>query len=304
MYVATVSFLEGIKRPRPGMIAVLSANVANAALSWVLIFGHLGAPAMGAAGAALAASISRWLMFAGVAAYVLTMRDRERYGVGASLAGHGRHLRKMVAIGLPLAGAIGLESTAFTTTANFAGWLGEIELAAYQVGVNVLAIIYMLTIGMSTATAVRVANAIGRSDQRAMGHAGWTGLGLILMVTLGAAVVIALAARPIIAVYTPDPAVIALAVPILALVGAMTIADGAQGVLMGALRGTGDVVVPGVIYGLSFWALSVPLGYWLAIRSGHGLASLFWSLFAGLIVASALLGLRFFAMSRRLVKPL
>jgi MATE family multidrug resistance protein len=121
---------------------------------------------------------------------------------------------------------------------------------------------------------------------------------------LAAAAILALAARPIIAIYTPDPAVIALAAPILALVGAMTIADGAQGVLMGALRGTGDTLIPGLIYGLAFWVVSVPLGYWLGIESGHGLASLFWSLFVGLIVASALLALRFHAMTRRLVKPL
>jgi multidrug resistance protein, MATE family len=304
MYVATGSFLEGIRRPRPGMIVVLGANVVNAALCWVLVFGHLGAPAMGAAGAALAMSITRWLMLIALVVYVLTMRGHERYGVRAPLAGHWRQMRKLLMIGLPLAGAIGLESTAFTMTANFAGWLGAAPLAAYQVGVNVLALVYMLTIGMSTATAVRVANAIGRSDQRAMGHAGWTGLALILVVTLGTALVLAVAAEPIVGLYTPDPTVIALAVPIFALVGIMTIADGAQGVLMGALRGTGDVLIPGIIYGLAFWAVSVPMGYGLAIMSGHGLASLFWSLFAGLVVASLLLALRFRAVSRHLVKPL
>jgi MATE family multidrug resistance protein len=304
MYVATSSFLEGIRRPAPGMVIVLSANLLDAGLNWLLIGGNLGLPAMGAAGAALSTSITRWAMFLAIVAYALKMRGRERYGVHAPLRGHYGRIRKLLLVGLPLAVAIGFESTCFSTVANFAGWLGEAPLAAYQIGMNVTALVYMLAIGMSTATAVRVAHAVGRNDQQAMARAGWTGVGLIAVVMGAAAVLVVLTAQPIVDIYTGDAAVLALAVPALAVVAVVTLADGTQGVLIGALRGAGDVIVPTAIYAVAFWAIGVPLAWWLGVAQGQGVGSLFWSLFAALAVAALLLGLRFHAVSRRLVKPL
>lgn len=304
MFVATASFLEGIRRPRPAMVVVLSANLADAGLNWVMIGGHLGLPAMGAAGAALSTSITRWGMFLAILVYALTMRDRERYGAHAPLRGHYGKVRKLLLVGLPLALAIGFESTCFSIVANFAGWLGEAPLAAYQIGMNVTALVYMLAIGMSTATAVRVANAVGRSDQRAMAQAGWTGVGLIFLFMGAAAGLVAVGARTVVGIYTADVAVVAVAVPALAVVAVVTLADGTQGVLIGALRGAGDVIVPTAIYAVAFWAIGLPLAYGLGVAAGHGVGSLFWSLFAALAAAALLLGLRFHAVSRRLVKPL
>jgi MATE family multidrug resistance protein len=304
MYVATSSFLEGIHRPRPGMIIVLSANLLDVGLNWLLIGGNLGLPAMGAAGAALSTSITRWVMFLAILIYALRMPGRERYGVHAPMRGHYGRMRKLLLIGLPLALAIGFESTCFSTVANFAGWLGEAPLAAYQIGMNVTALVYMLAIGMSTAAAVRVANAVGRNDQLAMARAGWTGVGLILLLMGIAAVLIVLAGTGIVAIYTADAAVVALTIPALAVVAIVTLADGTQGVLIGALRGTGDIIVPTAMYAVSFWAIGVPLAYWLGVAEGGGVRSLFWALFAALAAAALLLALRFHAVSRRLVEPL
>jgi MATE family multidrug resistance protein len=87
-------------------------------------------------------------------------------------------------------------------------------------------------------------------------------------------------------------------------VAVVTLADGTQGVLIGALRGAGDVIVPTAIYAVAFWALGVPLAYGLGVAAEAGIGSLFWSLFAALAAAALLLALRFHAISRRLVKPL
>jgi MATE family multidrug resistance protein len=283
---------------------VLSANLLDVGLNWLLIGGNLGLPAMGAAGAALSTSITRWVMFLAILIYALRMPGRERYGVHAPMRGHYGRMRKLLLIGLPLALAIGFESTCFSTVANFAGWLGEAPLAAYQIGMNVTALVYMLAIGMSTAAAVRVANAVGRNDQLAMARAGWTGVGLILLLMGIAAVLIVLAGTGIVAIYTADAAVVALTIPALAVVAIVTLADGTQGVLIGALRGTGDIIVPTAMYAVSFWAIGVPLAYWLGVAEGGGVRSLFWALFAALAAAALLLALRFHAVSRRLVEPL
>lgn len=303
MYVATIAFLEGIRRPRAGMAVALAANVLNAALNWLLIYGHLGLPAMGAPGASLATSIARWAMLAALVGYVLLMPDGARYGVRAPLAGHYAQARKLLRLGLPLALATGLETTAFAATTVFAGWLGRDALAAYQVATNVMVLIFMLAIGVSTATAVKVGNAVGRGDQAGVARAGWTGAGLILVLMLGAGVIVFLARRPIAQLYGDDPAVISAAAAALAIVAGMVILDGMQGVLMGAVRGAADVLVPTAMQGVAFWAVSVPAAYWLAIGWGGGIPGLLSGLLLGLIAASLMLGWRFHAISRRAIAP-
>jgi MATE family multidrug resistance protein len=304
MFIATSSFLEGISRPRPGMIVSLGANLVNAGLNWILIFGHLGAPAMGAAGAALATSITRWLMVVAIVGYVLTMPEAARFGVRAPLAGHWRSIRPLLLLGVPLAAAIGLETSAFAAATTFAGWLGAAPLAGFQIVFNTVALIYMLAIGLSTATAVRVANAIGRRDQKGLARAGWVGTGLVVLVMLGVAAILELAAAPIVTLYTEDPAVTAIAVPAFGIVAWLIVSDGTQGVLMGAMRGAADVVVPTLIYAFAFWGLAVPLAYAFGVVAGHGLPGLLWSLCAGLTAAAILLAWRFRVITRRPVRPL
>lgn len=303
MFAATSFFLEGIGRPRPGMVVALAANVVNAGLAWVLIDGHLGMPAMGAAGATLAMSVTNWLMCLALCGYVLAMPEGPRYGVRAPLAGHVGMVRTLLAMGAPLAVAIGLESSAFAATATFAGRLGADSLAGYQVALNVVTLAYMLSIGLSTATAVRVANAVGRGDRTGLERAGWVGTTLVFTLMIAVALVIGLNRGSIAALYTDDPAVRAVAVMALGIAAWIVVADGTQGVLMGAMRGAADLVVPTAAYAVAYWVLAVPLGYYFGVHGGNGIPGLMWSLFAGLVMASMMLGGRFRTISSRLIRP-
>ncbi len=303
LFVATSFFLEGIGRPRPGMVVSLGANVLNAALCWVLVYGAFGLPPMGAAGAALALSITRWAMFVALAAYVFAMPDARRYGATAPLAGHAGTLVKLLRLGAPLALAIGLETTAFANSVTFAGLLGAVPLAAIQIALNVSALVYMLSLGLSTATAVRVANAVGRGDPVGLRRAGWVGTGIVLAVMVVAGAAIALARWPIAALYTDDAAVLALTAGALAIVATYVIVDGAQGVLMGAMRGAADLVVPMLIYTIAFWGVGVPLAFLFGVRGGGGVPALLWSLAAALLLATLLLGARFHVIAARTVRP-
>lgn len=173
MYVATSFFLEGIGRPKPGMVITLAANLVNALLNWALIFGHLGLPAMGAAGATLATSITRWWMLASILIYLLTMHDRRHYGVtGPAVGPPAIGVAPLLKLGVPFAVAIGVETSTFTGMAALAGIVGVTALAAYQVALNYIALVYMLALGLSTATAIRVANAVGGRDRPALKRAG------------------------------------------------------------------------------------------------------------------------------------
>lgn len=303
LFVATSFFLEGIGRPEPGMVVSLAANLLNAGLTWILVFGGLGLPPMGAAGAALAISITRWAMFLALAGYVLAMPDGARYGVGARAGGDGATLGKLIRLGAPLALAIGLETSAFAISTAFAGRIGAVPLAAMQVLLNVSALVYMLSLGLSTATAVRVANAVGRADPVGLRRAGWVGTGLVLGLMLVVGLAIALARDVIAALYTDDPAVLAMTVGGLLIIALLVIVDGTQGVLMGAMRGAADLAIPTAIYALAFWAVGVPLGWLLGVESGHGVPALLWSLAFALLLATVLLGARFHVIAARPVRP-
>jgi MATE family, multidrug efflux pump len=299
LYMATTTFFEGISRPRAAMLASLGGNLVNLALGWALVFGAAGLPAMGGAGAVLATSITLWLMLLLLGGYALLLPDAERLGIHAQLAGHYRLLGKLLLLGLPVALSVGFETVAFSGATIMAGWLGKTALAAYQLSNNVISFFYMLSLGLATAAAVRVGNAIGRGTPKDISRAGWAAVGLVLGLMLLVGVSISLLRDQIASAYTLDPAVIAVASPVLAVLAVLVVFDGVQGVLMGALRGAGDVLVPTAIYAIAFGGCAIPLSYYLGYRQAEGAIGLSLGLVAGLAVAAALLALRFTWISRR-----
>jgi len=303
MFVATSAFIESIGRVWPGTIVSLTANLVNGVLCWILIFGHFGLPALGAVGAALAISLTRWFMLLCILVYALRMRNGERYGVRAGLAGGVQTLLKLLRVGAPLALAQVLESTAFAWTTNMSGWLGNAAMAAFYSALNLNANVFMFGLGIATATSVRVANAVGRRDQHGVRLAGWVGAGLAIVVTAVIGLAIALWREPIAAFYSGDPVVHDITIAALAIVAWLCVFDALQTVLAGATRGVADVVVPAMTQGIAFWGVAVPLAYGLGIAGGYGVPGLFWGLGVSLVAASLFLLLRFQALTRRVIRP-
>jgi MATE family multidrug resistance protein len=302
LFLTTSFLLEGLGRPRAGMTIALLANLPNAALNWALIGGHLGLPALGAEGATLATSITRWLMFLALLAYVLRLPDRHRYALTAPRQATRATVGRLFRLGTPLAVATGLESGTFTMLATFAGWLGTTQMAAYQSCINVVSFTFMLALGVSTATSVRVANAVGRDDRSGLEVAGWVGMALatLLMLLLG---LLVLWQRDAIAMlYSDAAAVQAVAREGLLLVVAVLFFDGIQATLMGAHRGAADVAIPTAMLGVAFWVVGVPAAYVLGVHEGHGVPGLLTGLMLGLVAASVLLTVRFAWLARQPVR--
>jgi MATE family multidrug resistance protein len=301
LFSASTFFLEGISRPLPGMFVMLVANILNALLNWIFIDGQLGAPALGAEGAALATTIVRWFMFAGIAGYILTRLDGEKYGLtfarvrGSSL---GKRLRR---IGYPMGLAHGLEASAFSTLTLFAGLLGPVQVSGYLIAMNLVATVFMGAIGFATAASVRVGNAVGRQDAHGTRAAGWVAVASasVIMVCLGLAFLVF--PEVLSAIYASDARITAVAVPTLLVAAFALLPDGVQAVLMGALRGTADVWPATVLYLVSFWFVMVPCGYYLAVQQDGGAPALMQAIIIGTALASLLLGWRFHTVSRRAV---
>jgi len=299
MWATTGFFLEGLGRPLPGMIMMFGAVLLNAFLNWVFIFGHLGAPAMGAEGAAITTSVVRWIMLAALIAYVLWLPDGHKLGIRGPIEGALALARKHRRIGYPLGLARGLEVAAFSALTMFAGWLGTVSLAGYQIAFNLIGLAFMCAIGTSSATTVRVGNAIGRGNAIDVSRAGWAGVLIIIVIMLCIMGPYMGLGHALASIYSDDPAVIPVAAGLIAITGLVLVFDGVQAVLMGCLRGSADVWFPSALQLLAWWGLSVPIGWALAFPGGAGANGLMWAVLVGAFAAAVSLGVRFRTISRR-----
>lgn len=299
-YIACAHFLEGINRPVPPMLLMLAANVLNALLAYGLGAGAFGLPGLGVLGVATATTVVRWVLGIGGVLLVLLVADRHRYGITLRHLEGWSGLVALLRLGLPLAAAISLESACFSMIVNMSGWLGPVSLATMHAAINYTSFVYMLTIGLATAAAVRVGNAVGGGDWRNAQRAGWIAVALAGALMLVAGVLTAVFADDAAGILTNDPDVLAILVPVLAgVVSLLVVVDSLQGVLMGALRGCADTLIPTIIYGVSFWVIGVPAGYWWGYHHGLGPSALTWALLAALAAATTALAWRFQHLTHR-----
>ncbi len=301
IYAACILFLESLSRPGPGLVIIIVANVVNAGLNWLLIGGDIG---LGAQGAAWATTAVRWLIAVASVIYILRMAEARHYNVAGPMENWRTIGAKLRGLGYPLGLAQGLESAAFASLTLFAGHISGTAAGAFQIVISMIGFCFMAAIGVGTATAVHVGMSIGRQDQRQMMLSGWAGLLTITVFMAVMAMIMVLFPETLGGIFTDDPALLAIVVPTL-LVGAATlICDGGQGVLMGALRGAGDVWVPTAMHLCSFVLVMVPAAGWLALRTDLGTPGLMLGTFCGVTLAAALLAGRFQVISRRPIRRL
>jgi MATE family multidrug resistance protein len=287
LYFALRRYLQAMNRVTPIMFALVTANLVNVAGNWILVYGHFGAPAMGAEGSGWATCISRIYMVLVLVVYLFYDAARRRTGLfDVPLAIDCKRIGELVHLGLPAATQISLEVGVFAAATALIGTLDPLSLAAHQIALTTASFTYMVPLGISSAAAVRVGQALGRGDVHAAGRAGWTAMGLGAAFMTAAGVVLVIAPQYVAGVFTNDRAVIRTAVSLLAIAAAFQLFDGLQTVATGALRGTGDTRTPMLCHLLLYWLLGLPLGYVLCFVLGWGAVGLW----IGLCVALILIG--------------
>lgn len=300
LFYTTAYFLEGLRRPLPAMLVMIAANGFNVLFNWLLIFGHWGFPALGAMGAAVSTSLVRSAMAGMLIAYVWWMRDRDTYAVRAPLGrGWWRAGREHRHYGYAAGTSYGIESVAFGAISFFAGMLGALALAAYTMQHIVFALVFMIALGIASATSVRVGIAHGRGDWADRALAGWTGLILVAFVLGVCGLALLTWSTEIAALLTSQPALIAASAPLIALSAYALVADGGQVVMASALRGAGETWVPTALHVFSYFGVMMPACWIFAFPLGHGAAGLVGGIIAASLVSVALVSARFWWISRR-----
>jgi len=283
-------YLQGREIVRPAMWVILLANLVNAALDWVLIFGHLGLAPLGLVGAGIATALTRVLCFVALAALVRSLALHEgawRPWSGDAFAPRG--LREILAFGLPVGVQTSLEFWAFSGATLIAGRLGATALAAHTIALNMAALAFMMPLGISLAAVTRVGNLLGARRPAEAQRAAWVALALGACVMSASAVLFVVFRGELPRLYTPDAGVVALCASILPIAGAFQIFDGTQVVGCGVLRGMGRTRPAAVFNLIGYWLLGIPLGAWLALRAGWGLGGVWWGLCLGLAAVATLL---------------
>jgi MATE family multidrug resistance protein len=291
-YATFRRYLQGMHLVGPVMIALGAANVINALMNWVLIYGHLGAPAMGVRGSAWATVIARVAMAAYLCIVIVVRERGRRPGLFETpLRIDAGWMRRLVGLGFPAAAQITLEVGVFAAATALAGRLAPTALASHQIALNIAACAFMVPLGVASAGAVRVGHAIGRRDAAAAERAGWTALLFGAAFMSVTAILFVVAPRVLIGAFTTDPGVLAIGSSLLLVAAVFQLFDGIQGVATGVLRGLGDTRTAMLWNLFAHWFIGLPLGYALCFGFGLGVAGLWWGLSTGLIICGVALSI-------------
>ena len=290
------NFVSALERPRIVLWLSIAGIALNALLSWSLIFGHFGLPALGLIGGGLGSTLT-WLA---------DVRRADRGDVARPQVPPLPSVRPLVAV-RPASGrwrwcgsagrsalTMALEMGVFALAAYFMGWIGAPAVAAHAVALQLAALTFMVPLGLGQAATVRVGLALGRGDKRGITRAGWTAwvlgvgfMGAMALVHVGHPAPAGHAVpRP---TCRPMRSSIALAVSFLRVAAAFQLVDGAQVIGAGMLRGLHDTRWPLIFALVGYWVVGLGIGAWLAFAADWQGVGIWVGLASGLAAVAVLM---------------
>ena len=289
------SFISALERPGWSFVIGLGAIGFNAAANWCLMLGHCGCHPHGISGSGLATLLSSVLMFSSLSIVVSVARPFRRFRLFSPFfRPDWQRLREFWRLGLPMAATLTFEVTMFNAAVFLMGLIGAASLAAHSIAIQLSSLTFMVPLGIGQAASVRVGRALGRRESEAVRRAGWTALGLATAFMAAMSLTMVVAPRPLISAFldTDAPAnaeVVGRATSFLLLAALFQIADGAQTVGAGMLRGLHDARMPMLFALIGYWAIGLPLGASLAFVAGLGGIGIWIGLATGLGVVALLM---------------
>ena len=300
VFQAFKQFAEGLRVTTSAMVITLLANLVNVFTNWVFIFGNLGAPAMGLAGAGVGTLFSRIFMAAAMVAVVARspfLRTFAPFSRGFHI--HIPMMKKLMGLGVPTGLQYVFEVSSFAGASVLIGWIGTRELAAHQIALNLSSISYMFSLGISAAATIRVGTALGGRDIRGARTAGFSAIALICLF-MGFFAMVFICFRSFLpGLYIDENDVVMIASHILVVAGIFQFPDGIQAVSAGMLRGAMDVKIPTFITFAAYWIVGLPVGYVLGIRLGLGVIGVWIGLLMGLGASAVMMLSRFHRITRK-----
>ena len=289
------NFLSALERPMWSLVIGVAGVFANAAFNYVLIFGKLGLPALGIIGAGIGSILANTFMALGMMAVISLHPKFRRYHLfGRWWRSDWARLRSLWKLGLPIGITMGLEGAVFGVAVMLMGLIDTQSVAAHAIALQIASVTFMVPMGLAQAATVRVGIGYGRKDSEMVRRAGWTGFfigtGFMALMALLIWTVPALLVSIFIDADLPENAdVVALAINFLAIAAIFQIADGAQVVGAGMLRGLHDTRWPMVFAAFGYWVIGIGVGAWLAFKQGWDGVGIWTGLAVGLGIVALLM---------------
>ncbi len=308
-FVMLRGVLSSLEHPQIAMVIAVIGLGFNAIANYVLGFGKLGFPAMGLSGIAIASMLTYWGTFLALLRYAMVNPDLKRLKL-MPIADRWdpKMLWELGQLGFPISVAFAAEVGLFSITTYLMGWLGTPVLAAHQIVFQTIAMIFMLPLGISYATTIRVGHWLGQGNWAGVTRAARVGVSLGAGVMTLMSLVLLLFPRSIASLYLDlsqpqNIALLPLFNTMLTIAALAQILDGAQTTMAGALRGLQDTQVPMLLSFLAFWGVGLTTGYVLGFGSGWGGVGLWLGQAVGIATAAGCFVLRWRYLIQRLQPP-
>ena len=312
IFQAIKQFSDGMSMTKYPMYATLLANIVNIILNYFLIFGKFGFPEMGIVGAAYGTLASRLIM---VVYLWLLLRYKKR---SAQIVKNIKFfildflmIKKIINLGSLSAMQMFFEVAIFTTAIWLSGLLGKNPQAANQIALNLSSMTFMVAMGLSVASMIRVGNQKGLQNYKELRRIAFSIflLGTLLATFFAVLFFIFHKSLPNIYLdvedavnYSDTTEVLSIASNLLLAAAFFQISDSIQVVVLGALRGLQDVKIPTILTFISYWVVGFPISYFLGKEEMYGSFGIWLGLLAGLTTASILLFIRFNSLTLNLIK--
>jgi MATE family multidrug resistance protein len=309
LFMALRGFTCALGRPGPVLAISIGGALANFVLNYALIKGLFGLPQIGLAGIGLVTALVMNAMALLLALYIRWQPFYQPWPLLRGLLGTPLSaLRENLRLGLPIGGTYVVESSLFFIAALCMGALGSIELAAHQIALQAVYVVFMIPVGLSYAASLRIGQHYGAGRWQAARQTGRLALGLGALCMLGFALLFWLAPHWVIGLFldAADSAnlpVIELAVSLLAIAAWFELFDGLQTIAMGAIRGLKDAKTTLLVGLICYWGIGAPAAWLLAFTFGWGAQGVWWGLAIGLATAALGLTLSFEWKTARLLRP-
>ena len=311
MFQAFKHFSDGLSQTKYAMWATLLANVINIMLNYILIYGKLGFPKLGIVGAAIGTLISRIVMLLFIWLLLKSKKKFQPYVTQLNFAIIQKSVvNKIISLGVPSALQMFFEVAIFTAGIWLSGVLGSNAQAANQIALKLSSLTFMVGMGLSVAAMIRVGNQKGLQNFKELRRVAFS----IFLLTIFIEIIFAsifVAFHNIfpdlfvnynnIADLSNTIEVVKIASTLLLIAAVFQISDGAQVVVLGALRGLQDVKIPTVLIFISYWVVGFPISYYLGLHTDFKSSGVWLGLLAGLSVASILLFVRFNYITKKLI---
>lgn len=288
-------FVSTLDRPIFATLIIASAIGVSVLANWVLVFGNLGAPALGLEGSALASIVTSLFILAAYVAAIAWDRRLRRYHIfGNWWRTEWGRMKEIIRIGTSIMFTIFAEAGLFSGAAFLMGRIGPSELAGHTIALQVAALAFQIPFGIGQASTIRVGYHYGAGDSAAIGRAGWTALGIATVFSGVTASIMLFAPLAVLSIYVDvdaakNAAMVGFAVQFLLLAAIFQLVDAVQAVAAGNLRGLQDTRMPMVIAVLSYWAAGFSISVWLGFETALQGVGIWIGLAAGLLVAAILL---------------